>query len=111
MWLSAAWRKVDFYLPLSKSAGSSLALNLVPEADICPLTGELLGPTRLRQRQLAKMHLGKTYTLATVFLGGLPFAVLSHRDAQGGPRRLPQGRPKGFLRGPLGAPQGVQCWA
>merc|ERR1711964_49028 len=50
---------VDLYVPLptsSASHASGLALNLVAEAEICPLTGELLGPTRLRQRHLAQMQ-------------------------------------------------------
>eukprot|EP00401_Gymnodinium_catenatum_P063927 CAMPEP_0117539382 /NCGR_PEP_ID=MMETSP0784-20121206/42956_1 /TAXON_ID=39447 /ORGANISM="" /LENGTH=641 /DNA_ID=CAMNT_0005336007 /DNA_START=10 /DNA_END=1935 /DNA_ORIENTATION=- len=34
----------------------SLAVHLVAEAEICPLTGDLLGPTRLKQRHLALMR-------------------------------------------------------
>merc|ERR1712194_740772 len=50
---------VDLHVPLpASSAGKAngLALDLVAEAEICPLTSELLGPTRMRQRQLAQMR-------------------------------------------------------
>lgn len=52
---------VDLHVevPASASAPSGrghLAVSLMPEADFCPLTRELLGPARLRERHLKKMH-------------------------------------------------------
>eukprot|EP00927_Polykrikos_kofoidii_P044194 TRINITY_DN38229_c0_g1_i1.p1 TRINITY_DN38229_c0_g1~~TRINITY_DN38229_c0_g1_i1.p1 ORF type:complete len:680 (+),score=91.88 TRINITY_DN38229_c0_g1_i1:25-2040(+) len=47
---------VDLHVAPRKSDGESLALHLVADAEVCPLTGELLGPTRLRQRHLGMMR-------------------------------------------------------
>ncbi|CAE7254566.1 unnamed protein product [Symbiodinium sp. CCMP2592] len=55
---------VDAHIPANPGAKhmiSGLAIHLMAEAEFCPLTGELLGPTRLRRRQLERMgwqHLG-----------------------------------------------------
>ncbi len=42
------------FLPLWCSEG--LAVHLMAEAEFCPITGELLGPTRLRRRHLLQMQ-------------------------------------------------------
>lgn len=39
-----------------QAPSGNLALQLFAEADLCPLTGELLGPARLRQRHLTHMQ-------------------------------------------------------
>ena len=61
---------VDLHVPVqshvpadegAKRVISGLAVHLMAEAEFCPLTGELLGPTRLKRRQLERMewrHLG-----------------------------------------------------
>ncbi|CAE7195575.1 unnamed protein product [Symbiodinium pilosum] len=43
--------------PGAKRVISALAVHLMAEAEFCPLTGELLGPTRLKRRQLDRMEL------------------------------------------------------
>ena len=40
-----------------KQLSEALAVHLMAEAEFCPLTGELLGPTRLKRRQLDRMEL------------------------------------------------------
>eukprot|EP00434_Breviolum_minutum_P033590 symbB.v1.2.029726.t1/scaffold3288.1/size59728/2 len=47
--------------PANQFTVSGLAVHLMAEAEFCPITGELLGPTRLRRRHLLQMqwqHLG-----------------------------------------------------
>mmetsp|Transcript_175219 Transcript_175219/g.561951 ORF Transcript_175219/g.561951 Transcript_175219/m.561951 type:complete len:660 (+) Transcript_175219:103-2082(+) len=53
---------VDLYVPMPDAENqaegdglAALAVHLVADAETCPLTGEYLGPTRLRQRHLARM--------------------------------------------------------
>lgn len=42
--------------PANQFTVSGLAIHLMAEAEFCPITGELLGPTRLRRRHLLQME-------------------------------------------------------
>merc|ERR1712196_597115 len=42
--------------PAGSRSSAGLAVHLLAEAELCPLTGELLGPSRLRRRLLAQLH-------------------------------------------------------
>eukprot|EP00971_Amphidinium_carterae_P117016 2317317-Amphidinium_carterae.1 len=46
---------IDFYIS-SVPGRDALAIHLLADAELCPLTGEMLGPSQLREKHLQQMR-------------------------------------------------------